>query len=215
MIVRSTRADHYLVIANSTIRDRSLSWRARGLLAYLLSMPDGWQTNSRHLSTQAKEGRDAVRAALAELERAGYLRREQHQDAETGRWSTRTTVFDVATLPPITPLKKGTDRAIVSARSSLESDNHSICTLVEQSVDRTVDKSNTEAGFPGAGKPGALCITQEERPVAERGALVTVLERSKPSVCARCHGQRWVLTAAGDNTKRCPSCSTTETQVAP
>ena len=103
MIVRSPRpANHFTVLTNSIIRDRRLSWRARGILVYLLSMPDDWRTTSSHLASVGQEGRDSIRNALAELESVGYLRRTKCQD-ERGRWTTRTLVFDAPQNPQGNP----------------------------------------------------------------------------------------------------------------
>ena len=70
-----------------------LSFKARGLLAYILSQPDHWRTNSHQLALVGPDGRDAVRTGLHELEARGYLVHTRQQD-KAGRWSTITTVFD-------------------------------------------------------------------------------------------------------------------------
>lgn len=75
------------------LRHAGLSWKARGLLGFLLSMPDNWRTNTSHLTRCAPDGRDSVKAALRELEQAGYLRREKTRTAG-GRWSWDIKVFD-------------------------------------------------------------------------------------------------------------------------
>ena len=93
-IIRSPRPEiSYSIIRNETVRDHALTYRARGLLAYLLSMPDDWVTSSERLQGLNTEGRDAIRSAIKELEAAGYMKCEKHQD-ERGRWSTRWIVFD-------------------------------------------------------------------------------------------------------------------------
>lgn len=98
MIVRSKRPDHHFsIVDNATIRDHRLSWRARGLLVYLLSMPDGWTVRSEHLAAQGTEGRDAIRSALRELEANGYLVRRKYQDAG-GRWRSDSIIYDRPTL---------------------------------------------------------------------------------------------------------------------
>jgi hypothetical protein len=84
------------MIANEALENSSLTWRARGVLAYLLSRPEDWSTSAERLaamSPKGKEGRDAMRAVLTELEAAGYIRREKSQDAR-GRWSTTLVVYD-------------------------------------------------------------------------------------------------------------------------
>lgn len=89
-------------IPNATLEDERLSWRARGILAYLLSRPEGWDTDSERLAAIAKEGRDAVRAALRELETCRYLFRVKAQGMG-GKWSTEYVLYDTPLDPRITP----------------------------------------------------------------------------------------------------------------
>lgn len=82
-IVRGPRAaDHYTIISNAALRDKRLTWKARGLLAYLLSMDTGWETSIRRLATEAPDGKSAVETGLGELEALGYLERRQTRDAD-------------------------------------------------------------------------------------------------------------------------------------
>ena len=93
-IIRSRRPEkNFTIIDNQIIRNQKLSRAARALLIEILSYPDDWQTNSFNLARAGKEGRDAIRKMLKELEAEGYLRRIKAQD-ERGRWSTMTYVFD-------------------------------------------------------------------------------------------------------------------------
>ncbi|MGR5875594.1 hypothetical protein ACT7DH_27750 [Bacillus pacificus] len=41
-IFRVKKDVNYSVIHNTPLRDEKLSWRAKGLLAYMLSLPDDW-----------------------------------------------------------------------------------------------------------------------------------------------------------------------------
>jgi hypothetical protein len=83
----------FTVIPNRVLRDDALSYRARGLLAYLLSQPPGWQISSGRLAIKTGEGRDAVRTALRELMCCGYLDLKRRQ-GDRGLWEAEYTVTD-------------------------------------------------------------------------------------------------------------------------
>ena len=78
-------------ISRDAIQDPRLSFKATGILTFLLSLPDKWRTDAERLSKaknsggKAREGRDAIQAGLRELEDAGYLVRRKYQD-ERGTW---------------------------------------------------------------------------------------------------------------------------------
>lgn len=74
-VIRVAKRTQYTVIDQSTVRDDRLSFKALGLLTYLLSFPDNWKFNTAHLSNNRKEGRDSIKAALAELVAFGYAER--------------------------------------------------------------------------------------------------------------------------------------------
>lgn len=80
MIVRSKRKSGYTVMSNKGLTDERLSWKARGLLAYLLSKPDDWSISERQLADAGPDGRAAVQSALAELEGHHYVKREKTRD---------------------------------------------------------------------------------------------------------------------------------------
>ena len=94
MIVRSARPhQNFTVIHNELIEDTRLSWKARGLLVYLLSKPDHWRTTTAYLASQGADGIDSVKSGMRELEFYGYVRRVKKQNA-AGQWSQHTVVFD-------------------------------------------------------------------------------------------------------------------------
>lgn len=84
---------HYTIISNDVLRDEQLSFRARGILASILSRPDNWRTDSESLAKESKEGRTAILTALKELEQVGYLQRKKYQN-DKGHWVTESLVFD-------------------------------------------------------------------------------------------------------------------------
>ena len=103
-IIRAPRPEiGYTILDNNTIRDAGLSYRARGLLLYLLSMPDNWRTSTERLQGVGTEGRDAIRKAIRELEAAGYMRLQKQQD-DRGRWHSHWTVYDKSTKKAVEKL---------------------------------------------------------------------------------------------------------------
>jgi hypothetical protein len=87
MIRRSAiTGDKVAVLQRAALQDERLSYLARGLLASILSRPEDWRTSAERLARQSpREGIKAIRAALRELEAAGYLVRDRTQDSR-GRW---------------------------------------------------------------------------------------------------------------------------------
>jgi hypothetical protein len=98
MIIRVAHREHFTVIRNKTLRDSRLSFKARGLLAYLLSLPDDTSLDRRRLEGAGPDGAHAIRMGLQELTNAGYLRHEKRQD-ELGRWRTEATLYEVPKAP--------------------------------------------------------------------------------------------------------------------
>jgi len=93
-IIRAQRPHSgFTVVRNDVAQDTRLSYRARGLLIYILSLPDNWRTDSVSLAKEAVEGRDAIRKCLTEMEEAGYLKRSKSQN-ELGHWETQWTIYD-------------------------------------------------------------------------------------------------------------------------
>lgn len=96
--------DHFTMVTNSAVRDSRLSLKARGLLVLLLSHAEGYQISAQRLSEQTREGRDALRSAMRELEDIGYLRRVRRR-APDGTFATETTVYETpqGDLPDLQP----------------------------------------------------------------------------------------------------------------
>ncbi|MFD5856024.1 hypothetical protein [Streptomyces chartreusis] len=92
--VRHNRRPRYVPIDSRTVRDTAISFRALGLLAYLLDQKEGWQVRSDQLSKgEGREGRGAVRTALRELAEHGYYRLERRR-LRTGKCVMGTAVSE-------------------------------------------------------------------------------------------------------------------------
>ncbi len=74
-VFRVERTKDYTVMSNHHLKDMNLSLKAKGLLSMMLSLPDSWNYTTRGLAAICKEGVDAIRSAIQELEGAGYIGR--------------------------------------------------------------------------------------------------------------------------------------------
>lgn len=75
-VFRVEKTKNYTVMSNYHFRDKRLSFKAKGILSFMLSLPDDWDYSVQGLITTAKDGRDSVTSGLKELEHYGYLKRE-------------------------------------------------------------------------------------------------------------------------------------------
>lgn len=82
-IIRTVKRDNpYAVIDKRFLGNVHLSFKAKGILAYLLSKPDNWQILVSDLIKQSTDGRDSVYSGLKELEMNGYLERKIVRDGK-------------------------------------------------------------------------------------------------------------------------------------
>ena len=73
---------NYTVMSNYHLQDKKLSLKAKGLLSYMLSLPNDWDYSLKGLTVGCKDGLDSVRTAVLELEEHGYVRRQKVRNAK-------------------------------------------------------------------------------------------------------------------------------------
>ena len=95
-IIKIPHTKNFTTISNSTLYDNRLSAKATGFLVIMLSYPDDWRIRLTHLATVKTDGITAVRSALKELEKYGYIHSFQPRD-EKGRLLPR--IYMVSEVP--------------------------------------------------------------------------------------------------------------------
>lgn len=75
--VTVVKEKNYTTIDNGIFKDTRISFKAKGLLTTMLSLPPTWNYTIEGLATLSKDGRDSIKTALKELENFGYLERKQ------------------------------------------------------------------------------------------------------------------------------------------
>jgi len=95
-IIRSKKKRNpYVQIDKTPLLDIRLSWKARGLLAYLMTKPDDWEISIANLVGQSEsDGRESVQSGLKELETIGYIVRERAQDPQGRFIGWHTLIFE-------------------------------------------------------------------------------------------------------------------------
>lgn len=71
---------NFVTVHKSFIHDDNLSWKAKGILLYLLSRPDDWRIYETELNKHSSDGRDSLRTGIKELEQAGYIHRTRRRN---------------------------------------------------------------------------------------------------------------------------------------
>ncbi|SMF91262.1 hypothetical protein SAMN05661091_5394 [Paenibacillus uliginis N3/975] len=94
-IVRVSKRDSgYTILDPFFLSDERLTWKAKGLLAYLLSKPSNWRVYIADLVKRSKDGRDAVYSAIKELETCGYVERRQTRDESNRITGMETVIYE-------------------------------------------------------------------------------------------------------------------------
>jgi len=145
----------YTVIDRQAVQDQRLSFRARGILAYLLSKPDGWVVSMKDIQNNGLEGRDAIRKCMKELKENGYAALENIR-GEDGKITGRAYII--------------TDRP---------KDGFSVGRTERRKTSRT---ENQSVGFPGELKSKEVDIKEVDNkeyslPIKEKPENLTELKR--------------------------------------
>ena len=99
-VFRVEKNKGYTVMSNHHLRNHTLSLKAKGLLSQMLSLPENWDYTLQGLAQINKESIDAIREAVRELERAGYIKRSRERDE---RGCLRGTVYTIYEQPHAEP----------------------------------------------------------------------------------------------------------------
>ncbi len=157
----------FVMINKYAIRNSSLSFKARGILCYLLEKPNNWRVYQSELVKNTTDGKDAVSSGIKELEEHGYIVKARIRDdkGKILRWEY------IVLEEPQDEIERG--KTIDLKESHLENDDIIASYLQEQQKsypqppdpepenpdvgknDETADMTGNcpEAGFPEADNP--------------------------------------------------------------
>lgn len=101
-VFRVEKNSNYTTMCNYHLRDQGLSLKGKGLLSMLLSLPDTWNYSVRGLSSITPDGVDGVLTALKELERLGYLERNQQRESNGRMGRAEYVIYEMPRKKPCT-----------------------------------------------------------------------------------------------------------------
>lgn len=194
----SKRENPYAQIDKRVLEDNRLSWRAKGILAYLLSKPSGWKVNVKDIWNNGAEGRNAVQDCLVELQKIGYAELKtvtgEHGKLSGSQWVISEEPkggFSVNTDKPKTgkPINR-------KSGSRVYSNNEEVSNNELSESKNTPDPENSEtlkAEFPQSPK------------VAPKGSFPNAPTAAAPEMkCDHCEGYGKIATIEG--IFKCPAC---------
>ena len=93
-VFRVERNSGYTIMSNHHLRNKELTLKAKGLLSQMLSLPEDWDYTLAGLSHINRESIDAIRTAVWELEKAGYILRRQGRDEKGKMTAIEYTIYE-------------------------------------------------------------------------------------------------------------------------
>ena len=100
-VFRVERNKGYTVMSNHHLRNKDLTLKAKGLLSQMLSLPEDWDYTLAGLSHINRESIDAIRTAVWELEKAGYITRRQGRDEKGKMTAIEYTIYEQPQPPEL------------------------------------------------------------------------------------------------------------------
>lgn len=139
MIYRVHKNSNYTTISNYHLNDKNLSFKAKGLLTFMLSVGDNWVYLEKGFARCSTDGVDKIRSGLHELEECGYLVRTRERD-DKGHFSN--AVYDIYETPTNRP-KKPNSSSLNYKNPNWKNPNWGKHTLPNTKLTKELTKPNT------------------------------------------------------------------------
>lgn len=95
-IFRIEKTKNYTIMSNYHLKDKKLSFKAKGLLSYMLSLPDTWDFSLNGLCSASKDNLTSIRSTLKELQEYNYLviKKLMPNETKSGRIEYEYIVYE-------------------------------------------------------------------------------------------------------------------------
>lgn len=130
-VIRVNKNKNYTCMSNYHLRDKNLSYKAKGLLSFMLSLPDDWEYSVNGLTAVSKESTKAIRSTLKELEDYKYLIRKKIQH-KNGRFDYDYLIYE-------TPYTQNVHTDEVYTNNGLQINTNNKNTNYKDKIDKTIN----------------------------------------------------------------------------
>lgn len=166
----------FTVLSNEFLKDTRLSWKAKGIIAYVAMLPDDWVLNMRDLTNRATDGRDSLYSGIKELETCGYCSKTQNRNPDG---TIAGYAYEICDQPVF--MQPYTDNPVMDAPQPENPDtvfpdpvkpDTENPTLINTNPTKDIDKPNTNQSKPANGVVGDLFQeTKVEEPDKKRTSI--------------------------------------------
>lgn len=150
----------YCQMANEFLKDTRLSWKAKGIIAYVQMLPDDWVLNMRDLTNRATDGRDSLYSGIKELEKFGYCSKIMQRNPDGTIAGFAYEICDKAIFQPFT------ENPVMDApqpeKPDTEKPDPENPTLINTNITNDPNKLNTNHSKPANPVVGDLLPEQQD-----------------------------------------------------
>ena len=141
--------NRYGTIPNDLLNSIHISFKAKGMYAYIQSKPDNWEFSAERISKQVKEGLPSVISALKELENFGYLARNRYQNNK-GFWVVDYLLYEIPIEENLITGKPNEENPIIGKTSDISNKDYSKKDIsnISNNKERVVKESFSEMLSP-------------------------------------------------------------------
>ena len=169
MRVEKMKRSGFTIINNGVLNNTQLSWKAKGLFAYLWSQSDSWDFYEVEVLKHSTDGRASLRAGLKELEEHGYLKRYRNRDDKgilrESKWIlSEQPMFDFPKLDkPTLDYPTLDNRTLTSTNQNNTNQNNT-------------NLNNTNLNEDAAVEPNVVNIEDQQKQTTDCGGFAKVVD---------------------------------------
>ena len=199
-VCRVVKTRDFTIMSNHHLKNKNLSLKAKGLLSYMLSLPEDWNYTIGGLTVVCMEGRDAIREAVKELERQGYVVRTRVRDEQGRLRNAEYTIYEVPHSVQDKPASENPEQGKAAQELSEQEDSvqenpRQLNTKQVITYPSKTYKPNTHAENPHPSNPHPSIRMQQEtmEELREKYAANIKMDQRVPDALSGAMGNQMLL----------------------